>query len=186
MSINGSNMGLGAIGQPQVIFKRKFRWAFQVRSLGGGIILPHHWCKTANRPQLDIEETEVPFLNQTTWFPGRAKWQPLSINILDPVGADLGGFYNWVASIYNFTQPAQVHQTEKRGWNAEGVLEMYDGCGAVVETWILGSIWPQSVNFGDLDMSSSEIATIDITFRYSDVRHEGGCGATFNGSCVGC
>ena len=45
-------------------------------------------------------------------------------------------------------------------------LELYDGCGKILETWVYEGIWPQSVEFGDLDMTSSDVITCDLTLRY--------------------
>jgi hypothetical protein len=45
-------------------------------------------------------------------------------------------------------------------------LEMYNGCGDVLETWVFENAWPQAVEFGDLDMSSSDVVTCDLTIRY--------------------
>jgi len=35
--------------------------------------------------------------------------------------------------------------------------------------------WPQAINFGDLDYSSSEEVTIELTLRYSEVSYESKC-----------
>ena len=43
---------------------------------------------------------------------------------------------------------------------------MLDPTGVVVSKWILKNAMLTSVNFGDLDYSSSELATIQATIRY--------------------
>jgi len=49
-----------------------------------------------------------------------------------------------------------------------------------METWTLGHVWPQAINFGDLDYSSSEEVNVELTLRYSEVRYESGnCGPKF-------
>jgi len=181
-----ADMGIGRLGAPTTIMKRKFRWKFQIQTPLG--FVPEWWCKIGSRPQLDIDETEVNFLNQATWFPGKARWQPLSITYIDnneSGDAGLQGLWNLIASVYNF-QTNELGQTEKLGWNSTGILTMYDGCGGLMETWQLGSLWPQSINWGDLDYAVSEEATIDVTFRYSEVRHFSSCGPTPFGICQGC
>lgn len=45
-------------------------------------------------------------------------------------------------------------------------LDLYDGCGKVIESWVLEQVWPQNVDFGELDMSNSEVVTVDVTLKY--------------------
>ena len=48
----------------------------------------------------------------------------------------------------------------------QATLNLYDGCGKVIETWIFENAWPQNIEFGELDMTSSEVITCDLTLRY--------------------
>lgn len=45
-------------------------------------------------------------------------------------------------------------------------LILYDGCGNKIERWVFENVWPQSAEFGELDMQSSEVVTVDVTLRY--------------------
>ena len=62
-------MGIGNVGRPGVIFKRKFRWTFKIdlpargRMDENGRTIPEFYVKTASRPSLDIEEVQVDYLN---------------------------------------------------------------------------------------------------------------------------
>lgn len=181
-------MGIGELGAPNIIIKRKFRFTIEFTTPCG--FIPQHYVKSASRPQLDIEETELNFLNGVTWIPGKGKWQPMTVTYVDVANAQMQGLYNWVATVYEFggpQAPINLRQSEKPGWNGTGRLRMYDGCGTPVETWILKSCWPQSINFGDLDYADSETATIELTIRFSDVEYQGNCGVTTPQSCCrGC
>ena len=178
-------MGIGRIGQPSVIIKRKFRWTLAINTPCGNI--PAYPCKSAARPNLEIEETEINFLNATTWVPGKAKWQPITVTYLDIASSDMQGLYNWIATVYNFQNPTVLSMSEKASWNGTAILTMYDGCGTSLETWTLGSVWPQSINFGELAYETNEFCTIDLTLRYSDVTYQGNCGVTTpQACCSGC
>jgi len=188
------SMGIGELGQPSTVLKRKFRWKFKIEQ-NGSVVVPEWWCKLGARPQLDIEETEVNFLNQATWFPGKARWQPLTITYIDnnKTGNEgLKGLWDLIATVYDFNGGeggdgiSQYHQSEKQGWNRDGILQLFDGCGNEMESWKLGSLWPQSINWGDLDYAVSDEATIEVTFRYSEVKHTSECGPTATGQCEGC
>ena len=166
-------MGIGRLGAPNLILKRKFRFTLAISTPCGNV--PEHYVKVAARPQLEIDETELNFLNAVTWVPGKGRWQPLSVTYHDVPDAEMVGLYSWITTVYNFQNPVELKQSEKAGWAGTAFLNMYDGCGVPMEGWILGSVWPQSVNFGDLDYADSEAATIELTLRYSEVEYASNC-----------
>ena len=182
-------MGIGKLGNPGMILKRKFRYTLEFSTPCGPV--PPNYVKLAARPSLEIEDQEVNFLNATTWIPGKGKWQPLSVTYYDTNADDMGGLYNWIATVYGgFSGSAsganELKQSEKSGWDGTGLLTMYDGCGSPMERWLLGSVWPQSINFGDLDYGNSEEATIELTLRFSSVQYRGICGPSPSPCHQGC
>ena len=182
-------MGIGVIGQPDMVFKRKFRWTFEVFGFCDNEknVIPEHFVKIASRPNLSIEETEINHLNAKTWIPGKASWETVTITYIDVAHEEMQSLWNWLASTYDFTDPIHVNQGNKRDWDATGVLSLYDGCGVVLETWQMQHMWPTAINFGDLDYSSSEEATIELTLRYSDVKYRSFCpDFTPQACCGGC
>lgn len=190
-------MGMGAIGGPDIVFKRKYRWTFDVQ--WGSVNIPAAFVKVAKRPSLTVEETEINYLHGKMWIPGKGTWDNLTVTYYDIGGRDSGAapmqtLWNWLASVYNFTDPITLTQTSRRGkdgtdkgWAAIGTLRMYDGCGDTMETWTLKNLWPQSINFGDLDYGSSEEATLELTLRFSEASFMPTCGINPpEASCVGC
>ncbi len=180
-----ANMGIGLLGQPGRIFKRKFRYTLEIDTPCG--LIPRWFVKTASRPQLDIDETELNFLNGVTWIPGKGKWQPITVTYIDVADRLAQPLYDWLVSVYNFVDPLRLKQSEKAGWRGQALLTMYDGCGTPLEFWLMDSVWPQSVNFGDLDYSDSSEITIELTLRYSEVAYLPVCGLQVpTCPCVGC
>lgn len=180
-----AQMGIGELGSPGLIIKRKFRWTFELTTPCGYV--PPHFCKSSGRPNLDIEETELNFLNATSWIPGKGKWQPITVTYLDAVTDKMSGLYSWIATVYNFTDPVGLQQSEKSGWAGTGLLSMYDGCGTLLETWEMQRVFPTAINFGDVAYDSSDIATIELTLRYSDVSYRSYCPNFVPvGCCTGC
>ena len=101
------------------------------------------------------------------------------------------GLYDWAATIYDFQKYGAneigLSQSEKKGWAGEGLLALYDGCGKVVEKWTLKGCFIQAINFGDLDYSSNDECTIEITVRYDKAYMDTtSCGIIPNGQCMGC
>lgn len=170
-------MGIGVIGQPDMVFKRKFRWTFEMFGFCNNQknTVPEHFVKVAARPNLEVEETEINHLNARDWIPGKATWQTITVTYLDVANQEMSSLWNWLATIYDFTNPITLWQGERRDWNSTAVLSMYDGCGTLLETWQLKKVFPTGIDFGDLDYSSSDIAEISLTLRYSDVKYTSYC-----------
>jgi hypothetical protein len=51
------------------------------------------------------------------------------------------------------------------GYKKDIELEMLDPTGVVVEKWILQGTFLSNLNFGDLDYSRDDLATIEVTLR---------------------
>jgi len=185
-------MGLGDIGGPQVVFKRQFRWTFRVRNIcGEGQGLTENFVKLAARPSLDIEETEIDYLHGKTWIPGKGAWQNITVTYYDVNTNQLQPLFRWLSSVYEFgtaQAPVTLRMASKReDYSAEGVLTLFDGCGTAMEKWSLRHLWPQSVNFGELDYASSDICTVELTMRYTNVKYENFCpGFSFEPCCDPC
>lgn len=187
MAFDPVNQGMGigtvGIGDPNVVFKRKFRWTLTIR--GNGFEIPPYFVKVAARPNISFEETEINFLNDKTWVPGKATWEALTFTYMDVAG-NLGGdaaggnldLYTWLTNVFDFTSPTKKFMNSKRcGYQGKAELILWDGCGEQLETWLLEDAWPQAINFGDLDYSSSDTVDIELTIRYSRVTFKHICPA---------
>lgn len=187
-------MGLGKLGGSDIIFKRRYRWTFSLTTPCGPPV-SEQIVKLASRPNLTIEETEINFMHGKMWIPGKGTWETITVTFYDTAGDNsLGGLYSWLATIYDFTNPVTLFQSSKRGNGQAGNggyagvanLALYDGCGTVLENWQLSNMWPQAINFGDLDYSQSDEVTIELTLRYSEVTYTPYCGMAFAPCCAGC
>ncbi len=188
---NGQPMGIGLLGSDEIVFKRKFRWTMLIEPRCNKGRIPENFVKLASRPNITIEETEINFLNGKTWIPGKGTWETITVTYYDvvkPNGSSIEGLYGWLASVYNFTDPVCLSQgSSRRDYGATATLTLYDGCGKGMEQWIMKDAWPQAVNFGDLDYSSSEEVTVEITLRYSNVEYRPLCGVKVpDPCCTGC
>ena len=175
---NPISMGIGQLGFNNVIFKRKFRWTFEISGFCNdpNRVVPKNFVKVASRPNLSIEETEINYLNAKKWIPGKGSWETITVTYYD-VATDLNReLYNWLATVYDYTDPVNLRQaSQSRDYAGKATLVLYDGCGSPLERWVLGDVWPQAINFGELDYSSSEECTIELTLRYSEVAFESCC-----------
>lgn len=167
------DMGMGHLGGQQLIFKRKFRWTFEVE---GAFKVERHFVKVAARPNLTVEETEINFLHAKGWIPGKAAWETVTVNYYDVASNENQNLWNWLASVYDFTDPVALKMgTMRADYAATGTITMYDGSGTSLEQWTLKDLWPQAINFGELDYSSSEECNIEVTLRFSNVEYQSLC-----------
>lgn len=193
------NMGIGRIGlSEKLFFKRKFRWVFQVDNICGNQSVPPDFVKVAARPNISFEETEINFLHAKMKIPGKASFENITVTYYDvaPVRPDtILNLYNWIGGVYDFLGPNGTRENPRMASYAEGAggyaglatLTMLDGGGAPLEAWKLFQCWPQSVNFGDLDYSSNEESTIELTLAYQFAKWTNYCGGTQPNPCyVGC
>jgi hypothetical protein len=184
-------MGLGTIGLAKTIFKRKFRWMLEIPSIvGDGINM--YPPTTAARPKLTFNDFQVNHLVEIITIPGRPVWNPITITVYDIPLGDYGQnkgkhpIYEWILSLYgrksndfSYYPSGKVSSREKRynqatrGFGAiaqfklpQAYITMYDGCGTKLEQWTLESVWPSEIDFGELDMGSSEVSLITMTLKY--------------------
>ena len=171
-------MGIGNLGFSNAVFKRKFRFTFELINICGNQTVPRHYVKVAARPSLGIDETEINYLNATTWIPGKAKWETMNVTYIDVATVEMAPLFNWLASLYNFTNPDTLEMgSQRRDYTGTGILKLWDGCGQLIERWTMSDMWPTQVNFGELGYEDSAEATIDLTLRYSNVLYEPICPA---------
>ena len=143
--------------------KRKNRWIFKIDDVvdDGASALPP--LKSA-RPSLTFKEMEAQHINETIFFPSKPEWKPIQLTLYDIDGRE-SKVIDWVKQIYdaeNGTWKASCDGTFKK----RCTLEMYNGCGDTIETWIFENAWPQVIEWGELDMADSSVVTVDITLRY--------------------
>lgn len=148
-----------------ICFKRKHRWLFNIPAVSadqGTYSMPP---LKAARPNLTFKETEVQHLNETIYFPSKPEWKPITLTLYD-ISLLSNPVFRWIAEIYNPNNGNWTAPVPGR-FIKEAILTLYDGCGEPLEKWIFENAWPQQIDFGDLDMGSSDLTTVDITLRYS-------------------
>lgn len=169
-------MGIGRLGGENLVFKRKFRWTLKIEKICDSKFVPEYFVKVASRPNLAIEETQIDFLNGRTWIPGKGAWETIEVTYYDVSTADNLPLFDWIATLYDFTDPVTLSQaSQRKDYAGRAVLQMWDGCGKALEKWVLNDVWPTAINFNDLDYSSSDVCEITLTLRYSSVMYQSLC-----------
>ena len=123
---------------------KKNRFIFRFPSELG---IQEWWISSASRPKYTSTETEIPFLNTSTFVAGRFTWDSMQITFRDPIGPS-------------------ATQGYAAGYKKDVELEMLDPTGVVVQKWILQSTQLNDADFGSLDYSSNDLADITCTIRF--------------------
>ena len=177
-------MDIGPIGNEDIVFKRKFRWTLYFSGDGGQGFTEAWMAKLANRPTLNIEETEINHLHEKHWLSGKPTWDSVGVTLYDVKrdgslnSASTGEqiLHQWLNTAWNIStntvlQPPNGYDLLDMGdhdaeYKRNLTIKMHDGHGSVMETWWLIGAWPQSVNWGDLDYASSDTADVEFTVRF--------------------
>lgn len=121
------------------------------------------WVASASRPTITMQETEIRFLNTSTWVVGRYLWEQISVTLRDPIGPSAS------QAVMEWIRLASESVTGRQGYAAsyarDMIIEMLDPTGVAVSQWILKNCIPVVGNFGELSYDDDSLATIELTIR---------------------
>lgn len=154
------------LSDENTIFKKKHRWLFKIDDVSADqrsiSCLPP---TKAMRPNLTFREIEVQHLNEIIYLPGKPEWKTITLTLYDlHRNLTSNPVFDWLLKMYN--PESGNFYTFNKFKKSKAYLELYGGCGELLEEWAFESIWPQDIQFGDLDMDSSDVVTCDLTLRY--------------------
>ena len=152
--------------------KRNFR--FQVQ-LGGTDAPILWWAKTVTIPAYDVSEVEHNYLDNKFYFPGRVSWNEVSMTLVDPISVDAVAQTNKILVDMGYTVKADETNKEtmskakaaaQNGPLPTVVISVLNAEGVAIEVWTLKNAFLKSAKFGDLDYSSDDLRTVEMTVRY--------------------
>ena len=158
--------------------KRVFRFVLQLGPFEQYLITK------VNRPSFEVGESEHNYINHKFYYPGRVTWNDVTFSMVDAVNPDSTGILMkmLMASGYRFPNFSSTTRTISKaeavgavstcviqvlGTGAPDLLEGQQGAQAeVLESWTLKNPWVKSVSMGELDYSTDDILSMDITLKY--------------------
>jgi hypothetical protein len=153
--------------------KQKHRWLFSIPDVSAQPnstkTLPP---RKGARPGVSFKEQEFQHLSETIYYPLKAEWKTVNLVLYD-IRCNKNPVFDWLRRIYTLSNnssnsltfnPCQLLGSEFK--KDKALLELYDGCGNTLEQWTFENIYPSSIDWGDLDMDSSDIVVVDLTLRY--------------------
>jgi hypothetical protein len=170
----------------QIEPKRNFRFIARI-----GNFPNMDWIvQTVDKPKFEISNHEHKYLNHTFNYPGRLKWQPISLTLVDPVSpVDTAATVMSFARIAGYDTPSgdansaqnssATNMTKARAVGALGDVTIsqlgtppnfdpsQDHMERIVDQWSLVNAFVQgTVDFGKLDYNSEELTTLSMTLMY--------------------
>ena len=152
--------------------KRNFRFQVQITNLADGNDVLW-WAKTVTTPAFDVSEVEHNHLDNKYYFPGRVSWSEVSLTLVDPISIDAVTQTNQLIVNSGYVIPAEGNTSletlsKKKASQAIGdvVISIMNADGTPIEVWTLKNPFIKSAKYGDLDYSSDDLRTIELSFRY--------------------
>lgn len=170
LGINGRGVGMGigpiGVGNPNVIFKRKFRWTIDwYDEKSYKMIAPESYVKISARPNLVIEENNFLDGNKNIWIPGKSQYETISVTYLDTQTCEGGAlFLYWLQSQFSVT----VSKAEP----ATATLRLYGACGELMELWELKNAIVIALNLGEEEYSFNSQVDVEVSIRYDNAIYE--------------
>lgn len=178
-----SQVGIPGAGFGILHPKQRHRW--QVTFVGLAALVPGassreitRQATTITRPSVTFEQVPIHRYNSIAYVAGKHEWEPISLTIED----DITGLASYAVQGQLETQqrliggdlPGEWLNTAATGsdYKFGTILEMLDGNEGIVERWKIEGCFIMSADYGDMDYSSSDAATITMQIRYDHARQE--------------
>lgn len=119
--------------------------------------------QTTARPSININKTEIQYMNGSTFVAGRSVWQEMEITFIDTIGpSTTQKVTEWLRLHY---ESATGRMGYAIGYKKNLVLQALDPVGIGVEKWTLVGCQLVSVNYGNHDYSSDDLQMVTITIQ---------------------
>jgi hypothetical protein len=119
--------------------------------------------QTSGKPKITIGNTEIPFMNTSTWVAGRYKWEPIDIEFIDVIGpSTTQKVIEWVRL---HAESATGKMGYAVGYKKNLVLKALDPVGVEVEKWTLIGCFITSAEFDSYDYSSEDLIKVKISVQ---------------------
>lgn len=158
--VNAKHLAPGAGGkyEPQ----RNFDWWLTLDIPGGDIV------KLAISSVTGISESNEPielhYGNEVHYVAGKARFDAGQLSIRDMVDVDVASKIDeWRRLVYD-PNSGVIFRADK--YKKTGNIQLLDTMGISRANWEIRGLWPQAVNFGDLDYESNDLVRIQVTMQY--------------------
>lgn len=119
--------------------------------------------QTSAKPSLNINKTEIPYMNSSTFVAGRSVWQEMEITFIDVIGpSTTQKVMEWVRLHF---ETATGRMGYAVGYKKNLVLKALDPNGVEIEKWTLVGCQIVSTNFDSFDYGADDLAMVTVTIQ---------------------
>lgn len=176
-----SQAGIAGVGNGILHPKHKNRWRVLFTGLGGNLGasagVPNDLSLqvvTVTRPSLNFEEIQLDRYNSRSYVGGKHTFDPCQLTVEDDVTNKASNAIQTQLErqqrLIGATGPWLNSEATAFGYKFGMTLEMLDGNETVVEAWKYEGCFLQAVDWTDLDYSTGEKVTINLTVRFDHTR----------------
>ena len=135
--------------------------------------------QTVKKPNFTVEgPVEAKYIQHTFKYPGRVRWEDVSVTIIDPGGAEDAGFIlNNMLARAGYSVPfgapggnplidESVSKFRANGALGLPRLTQIDADGAEIDEWTLHNAYLANVDFGQLSYNEDSLVTYTLTITY--------------------
>lgn len=145
--------------------QKTFNWGLEIAlDDAGDQVLIMQGLESFELPKESNDEIVADYANERRYYAGKAEFQPIPLVLKDMV--DMGvasAIIKWRRQVYN-AETGSIGLARDYKKNAD--LTVISSDQRTTRIWKLLGIWPQSVDYGRLDMTASEKVLITVTLRY--------------------
>ena len=138
--------------------KMKNRYVMEIDNI------PSYLVKAANRPTIQFETVTLDHINVKRKLKGKGEWQDITITLYDPIVP------SGAQAVMEWIRLGHESITGRDGYadfyKKDITFYMLGPVGDKIEQWTLKGAFITQANFGDLDFSSNDPATIELTLAY--------------------
>jgi hypothetical protein len=176
-----SQVGIAGVGNGVLHPKHKNKWRVLFTQLGGILGansgVPNDLALqviTATRPSLSYEEVQLDRYNSRVYIAGKHQFEPCTLTIEDDVTNRAANAIQTQLEkqqrLIGATGPWMNTESTALTYKFGMMLEMLDGNETLVESWKYEGCFLQAVDWGDVDYSTGEKMTINLTIRFDHAR----------------
>ena len=126
--------------------------------------IPSYMVKAAARPSINFEPIVLDHINIKRKLQGKGEWQDITVTLYDPIVP------SGAQAVMEWVRLGHESITGRRGYadfyKKDITFYLLGPVGDKIEQWTLKGAFIQQANFGELDFSSNEVATIELTLSY--------------------
>jgi hypothetical protein len=152
--------------------KYRFRVSFENFGLGTNVTELTKQVVDFTRPTMSMEPVEIPVYNSTIYYAGKPKWETVTVNLRDDSLGNISKLVGeQVQKQFDFLEQASaVSGVDYKFVTRCEITDGGNGTAAplVLETWEMYGCFLSQVNYGELNYSSSDPVSIQMTIRFDN------------------